>query len=87
MKSRKTPIKILCVDNGGENLPMVAKCKSEWNILIEKIPPDTPKLNGKIERGFAIRWEKAKILMQAAGLKKNVKCNKKILIHAITTAS
>ena len=34
MKSRKTPIKILCMYNGGENLPVVAKCKNEWNILV-----------------------------------------------------
>ena len=39
-----------------------------------------------VERGFAIRWETAKTLMQNAGLKPNVKKNKKIIVEAIKTA-
>ena len=87
MAARKTPIRILRMDNAGENIAVQKKCTTVWNITVEKTPPDTPKMNGKIELAFAIQWEKAKILMQAAGLKQNDKCNKKILIRAIKTAS
>lgn len=86
MKNRKTPIKCIRMDNAGENIAVRNKCKHEWGISVEHTPPDTPKLNGIQERGFAIRWEKAKILMQNAGLKESVKTNKKILTRAITTA-
>ena len=61
-------------------------CKSN-GIVIEYIPPDTPKLNIMVECGFEIRWEIAKTLMQNAGLKDNVKRNIKILIETIKTAS
>ena len=37
MKSHKTPIKILRMDNGGENTPVADKCKTIWNITVEKI--------------------------------------------------
>ena len=87
MKTRGTPIQIIRMDNAGENKVVETMCKQEFNIKVEFTPPDTPKLNGIVERGFAIRWEKAKILMQNAGLKDNVKRNKKILKKAITMAS
>ena len=87
MKTRGTPIQIIRMDNAGENKAVERLCKQEFNIKVEYTPPDTPKLNGIVERGFAIRWEKAKILMQNAGLKDNVKRNKQILKKAITMAS
>ena len=87
MKTRGTPIKCIRMDNAGENKIIQQRCKTDWNVNTELTPPDTPKLNGVQERAFAIRWEKAKILLQAAGLKDNVKKNKKILIRAINTAS
>ena len=74
------------MDNAGENLAAEKKGKEEYGINVEYVPPDTPKLNGVVECEFAIRWEKAKILMQCAGLKDRVKTNKKILIRAISTA-
>ena len=73
------------MDNAGENLIVEQFCKDN-NINIEYTPPDTPKLNGVIERAFAIRWDKTKILLQAASLKNNIKKNKKILTQAIKTA-
>ena len=85
MTARKTPIQSIQMDNAGENLAVEKFC-NENNIAIEYTPPDTPKLNGVIERAFAIRWEKAKILLQAAGLKDKIKKNKKILTQAIKTA-
>ena len=85
MTARKTPIRSIRMDNAGENLAVEKFC-NENNIAIEYTPPDTPKLNGVIERAFAIRWEKAKILLQAAGLKDKIKKNKKILTQAIKTA-
>ena len=87
MKTRGTPIQTIRMDNSGENKEVEKICKNELNIGVEYTPPDTPKLNGVVERGFAIRWEKAKILMQNAGLKDEVKRRKKILIKAITMAS
>ena len=86
MKTRHTPIKNLRMDNAGENQAVKQKCISEFGINVEFTPPDTPKLNGKVEQAFAVRWEKAKILMQNANLQDRVKCNTKILIHAISTA-
>ena len=73
------------MDNAGENLAIEKFCKDN-SINVEYTPPDTPKLNGIIERAFAIRWEKAKILLQDAGLKDKIKKNKKILTQAIKTA-
>ena len=55
-------------------------------INIEFTPPDTPKINSIMERGFAIWWGKAKILLQTSGLKDSAKRNQKILIHAIKTS-
>ena len=85
MRGRKTPIQTIRMDNAGENVAVEKFC-NENNIQVEYTPPDTPKLNGIIERAFAIRWEKAKILLQAAGLKDKIKKNKKILTQAIKTA-
>ena len=45
--------------------------------------PETPKLNNEVERGFAIRWETTKTLMQNDGLKPNVKKKKKIIAGTI----
>ena len=59
---------------------------SDFGINVEFTPPNNSKLNGKVEHAFAIQWEKAKILIQNANLQDRVKCNKKILMHAISTA-
>ena len=87
MKTRKTPIKHIRLDNAGENQHIAQLCKTKYNINVEFTPPDTPKLNGVIERAFAIRWERAKILMQNAGIKSTAKMNKKIMVKAISTAA
>ena len=60
--ARKHFIKCIRLDNAGENAA-VAKFCQQHDITVEFTPPDTPKLNGIIERAFAIRWEKAKILI------------------------
>ena len=83
---REQKVKHVRMDNAGENQAVEKLCKSK-NITVEYTPPDTPKLNHMVERGFAIRWEGAKVLMQNAGLKPNVKSNKIILVEAIKTAS
>ena len=31
---------------------------------VECTPPDAPKLNGMVERGFTIKWEAAKTFLQ-----------------------
>ena len=56
-------------------------------MTVEHVPADTPQLNNMVERGFVIRWEIAKTLMQNASLKDNVKHNKKITFEAIRAAS
>ena len=86
MNTRKTPIINLRMDNAGENLLVAKHCKTHFNINVEYTPPDKPKLNEKIERSFAIRWEKAKILIQNALLQDKFKQNQKILPRAIVTA-
>ena len=73
------------MDNAGENIAVAKLCKIN-NITIEYTPPDTPKLNNMVERGFAIRWEIAKTLMQNAGLKNKAKMNKRIMVEVIQTA-
>ena len=85
-KGRAKPVQYLRMDNAGENQAVAKLCK-EQDCIVEFTPPDTPKLNNMVERGFAIRWEIAKTLMQNAGLKNKVKMNKKIIIEAIKTAS
>ena len=60
-------------------------CKSN-GVVIEYVPPDTPKLNNMVERGFAIRWKISKTLMQNAVLKDSVKLSIKFLTEAIKTA-
>ena len=84
-KGRKKPIKHLRMDNAGENIAAAKLCKTH-NVIVEYTPPDTHKLNNMVERGFAIRWEIAKTLMQNAVLRNKVKMNKKINIEAIQTA-
>ena len=83
---RGQKVKHIRMDNAGENQAVEKLCKSK-DITVEYTPPDTPKLNHMVERGFAIRWEGAKVLMQNAGLKPEVKSNKIILVEAIKTAS
>ena len=85
-KGRNCPVKFVRMDNAGENLEVERYCK-EVNIVVEYTPPDTPQLNHMVERGFAIRWELAKVLMQNANLKNQVKKNKVIIVEAIKTAS
>ena len=77
MKAHNTSIKNIRMDNAGENQAVKHKCINKYNINAECTSPDTPKLNGKVERAFAIRWEKAKILMQNANLQDKAKCNKR----------
>ena len=85
-EGRGKKLQCLRMDNAGENSAVERLCKSN-GIVIEYTPPDTPKLNNMVERGFANGWEIAKTLMQNSGLKDNVKRNIKILIEAIKTAS
>jgi hypothetical protein len=81
------PIKTIRMDNAAENTSRALKRLCDENgIKIELTPPDTPKLNGVVERGFAIRWEIAKTLMQAARLQNDAKHIRDILEGAIRTA-
>ena len=86
MKSRGTPIVTIRMDNVGENQAVLNLCKKKLGIKVKITPPDTPKLNGISERAFAIRWERAKILMQNTEMRDSVNKNKKILIKAIATS-
>ena len=63
------------------------KSEKLLKVRIELTPPDTPKLNGKMERGFVRMWDKAKILMQKVVLKDNTKKKNKIIVKAIETAT
>lgn len=81
------PIKKIRMDNAGENTSRGLKRLCEENTIeIEYTPPDTPKLNGVIERGFAVRWEIAKTFMQAAKLNAEAKQVREIVEGAIRTA-
>jgi len=79
-------IKNVTMDNAGENLAISKFCRHK-NIGFKFTPPDTPKLNGMIERGVAIRLEKAKVLMKNANLNVTSQSNKIILMEAIKTAA
>ena len=85
-EGRTKKVQYMRMDNAGENQAVARLCK-EKGCQVEFTPPNTPKLNNMVERGFAVRWEIAKVLMQNASLKNNVKMNKKIVIEAIKTAS
>ena len=85
-EGKNLPIQNVTMDNGGENLAVAMFCRHN-NIGFKFTPPDTPKLNGVIERGFAIRLEKAKVLMKNANLNATSKSNKIILMEAIKTAA
>ena len=74
------------MDNAGENLAVEEFCRHK-NIGYKFTPSDTPKLNGQIERSFAVRLEKSMVLMINAGLNKTARTNKIILIEAIKTAA
>ena len=81
------PIKTIRMDNAGENTSRGLKRLCDENsIEIEYTPPDTPKLNGVIERAFAVRWEIAKLFMQAAKLNDEAKRIREIVEGAIRTA-
>ena len=83
---KNLPIQNVTMDNGGENLAIVTFCKHN-NIGFKLTPPDTPKLNGVIEHGFAVRLEKAKVLMKNTNLNTTSQSNKIILMEAIKTAA
>ena len=76
IKTRRKLILAIRMDNAGEILSVKKLCQKKLNIIVEQTPPDTPKLNGVVERVFAIRWEKAKILMENAGLRDVVRKTK-----------
>ena len=81
-KGQNKKVEYLRMDNAGENIAVERLCK-ENGTEVEYVPADTPKLNNMVERGFAIRWEIAKTLMQNASLRDPVKRNKKIIEEAI----
>ena len=85
-KGRNLEIQHINMDNTGENLEVEEFCR-HVNISSKFTPPDTPKLNGQIERSFAVRLEKSMVLMINAGLNKIARTNKTILIEAIKTAA
>ena len=66
-KGLNSPILHITLDNAGENQSVYKLCLG-LGIGITFTPPDTPKLNGKVERGFVVRLEKAKILVKQARL-------------------
>ena len=76
IKTRSTLISIVQVDNAGENMIIKRMCKKNIAVEVEFTPPETPKLNGIVERAFAIKSKKAKILMKNTGFKGSVKINK-----------
>ena len=78
-KDRNKKVEFLQMDNAGENLAVERLCK-ENGTDVEYVTADTPKLNKMVERGFAIRWEIAKTLIQNATVKNKVKMNKVILV-------
>jgi len=55
--SKNLPVKNLTMDNADENQAIETVCRYN-NIRFKFTPPDTPKLNGVIEREFA--YEKCK---------------------------
>ena len=57
MKSLKTPIGTILMNNSRENKLIKSFCYKH-NISVEFIPPDIPKINGVVEREFVIRREK-----------------------------
>ena len=59
MKTRGTLILAIRKDNAGEKI-VKTLCQEKLNIIVEHTPPNTPKLNGLVERAFAIRWERQK---------------------------
>ena len=85
-KGLNSPILHITLDNAGENQSVYKLCLG-LGVGITFTPPDTPILNGKVERGFVVRLEKAKILMKQARLSTVAQSNKIILIEAIKTAS
>lgn len=72
------------MDNAGENLAVEDFCR-KVNIGYKFTPPDTPKLNVQIERQFAVRLQKAMVLMINAGLNEKARSNKIILMESIKT--
>ena len=85
-KGRNLAIKNINMDNAGENLAVENFCRKN-NVGYKFTPPDTPKLNGQIERQFAIRLQKAMVLMINAGLNEKARSNKTILMESIKMGS
>ena len=85
-KGQNKKVEYLRMDNAGENIAVERLCK-ENGTEVEYVPADTPKLNNTVERGFVIRWEITKVLIQNASLRDPVKQNRKIIVEAIETAS
>ena len=68
--------KYLRMDNGGENLLLESKMISDdWKIhmIIEYTARDTPQQNAPVEVGFVVIANRAKALMYAANIPKDIK--------------
>lgn len=72
LKSKGFEIKFVRMDNAGENKTLGKQLK-RMGIEIEYTAPDTPQMNGVVERGFAVCTAKGRAMMHDAGFNDNLK--------------
>ena len=65
-KAAGKPCKYLRCDNAGENEAYVQKVCAEHNIVLEMTAPNTPQMNGVVERSFATCKDRAFATMYCA---------------------
>jgi hypothetical protein len=67
MKDRKVPVRIIRLDNSGENQKL-KKATLHMHITYEFTAPHTPQQNGRVERKFSILYENMQSILNFAAL-------------------
>ena len=62
-------LKIQC-NNAGENIKHVQEIANKHHILLERTAPNTPQMNGLVERRIAVLKNMGKTMMEAAQMTK-----------------
>jgi hypothetical protein len=71
-KEEKHPVTHLMMDNAGENMKLIERCKSsDWKLGIKKFEltaRDTPQQNSLAEVGFATLYNRGRAMMHGANI-------------------
>ena len=74
LKREGRPVKFIRCDNAGENRVLEQQCETMgFEITFEYTAPNTPQLNGKVERKFATLYARVRAALNGARLPSNLR--------------